>query len=448
MTQRMKKSFLMVMLAFLSANVWAQDTLRLDLNKALEIALSENPTIKIADKEIELQEYVRKETVGNLLPNVSASGAYNRSLIKSEIDLGNGQKFSFEPTNTFTGTASLSVPLFAPSVYSMLKMNEQQMRAAVESARGSKITLASEVKKAFYNILLAQQSLQVLKASEANVQQTVDQTNTLFSQGLASEYDLLTAQVQLSNLKPTIIQTENSIKIARQLLRMYLNLPSSLEVTAEGSLDDFKNDILMSNGMYSADISNNSDLAQLDIQKDILYSQFRLSRTSRMPTLAAFGTYQWMKRNKISLGATEGEEGVIRELWEMQTPAAIGLQLNVPIFAGLTKVNKERQIKKTIEQIGLQRDYMEQSVRLQANTAINNLVTAQAQMAAHEQTMTKAQKGYDISKTRYLAGMGTILELNSAELSLTQAKLNYSQAIYDYLSAEAEYKKILGTENI
>ena len=436
------------MLVCLSANAWAQDTLRLNLDKSLEIALSENPTIKIAGKEIERQEYVRKETIGNLMPNLSATGSYNRSVVKTTMDAG-GQKFSFEPDNVVTGSLSLSLPLFAPAVYSTLKLNEEQMRAAVESARASKISLVSEVRKSYYNILLAQQSLEVLRASEANLRQTVDQTQTMYKQGLSSEYDLLTAQVQLSNLQPTIIQTQNSIKVAKQLFKMYLYLPQSVEVELDGTLEQLQDAALNSDRQLGTDLSNNTDVKQLDIQKNILGRQLKLAQTSRMPSLSAVGNFQMMGRDKISLGFGDPTGGTAspEKEFEFQHPLSVGLQLSVPIFAGWSRTNKEKQIKNNIEQLELQRDYLAQSVDVQAKTAMSNILTARAQMEANQVTIAQAQKGYDIAKTRYFSGVGTILEFNTAELSLTQAKLNFSQSVYDYLSAEAEYLKVLGHEN-
>ena len=101
-----------------------------------------------------------------------------------------------------------------------------------------RIDLTAEVKKAFYNILLAEQSLAVLRESEATVQRTVDDTQVQYKHGLASEYDLLTAQVQLSNLKPTILQTENSIKLAKLMLKMYLSIPEQVEIeVSDGKID-------------------------------------------------------------------------------------------------------------------------------------------------------------------------------------------------------------------
>ena len=177
--------------AFAAGSASAQ--LRLTLDDAIQMALSENPTIKVADLDVERYDYVKKEPRGNLLPSLSASGEYTRAIEKSTMRGG----ISFGADNTFTGTASLSVPLFAPAVYRTLKLNRTQIASAVEAARSSRITLVAEVKKAFYNILLAEQSLATLEESRATIQRTVDDTKEKFEQGVASEYDYLPAQVEL-----------------------------------------------------------------------------------------------------------------------------------------------------------------------------------------------------------------------------------------------------------
>ena len=112
----------------------------------------------------------------------------------------------------------------------------------------------------------------------------------------------------------------------------------------------------------------------------------------------------------------------------------------------LTKMHRSREIKNQISQIGLQRTYARQQVDVQVRSALNDLLTARETMYAQELTVEQARKAYSISDTRYRAGAGTILELNSAQLAQTQAQLNYSQAIFDYLTAKAEYDRIVGKE--
>lgn len=342
---------------------------------------------------------------------------------------------------------SLVVPLFAPAVYKTLRLNDEQMRAAVEEARGSRITLVNEVKKSYYNILLAEESLDVLRTSEANLKQTVDETRLKYENGLASEYDFITADVQLSNLQPSIIQTENSIEVAKKMLKMYLGIPLDFDIVIAGNLGTLS-ETIENTGMayYGENISENSDLRSMDIQIDVLKRQLEVSKMSRMPTLAAFGSYNLTGRDPLNFGGLTGDTSGGSDSFFWNHPVSAGLTVSIPLFSGLTNKNREKQLKYTISQTRLQRDYLEESTRVQVSNAINDVLTAEATMLANEATIAQARKGYDISRTRYDNGVGTMLEVNSAELALTQARLNYNQAIYDYLSAQADYEKVIGID--
>ena len=427
------------MLALLAGVSDAAGQMRLTLEQALELALSENPTVKVADMEVARYDYVRRQTWGSLLPQLTASGNYPRSIVKSEMRGG----LSFGADNTFALQGDLTLPLFAPSVYRTLKMNDAQRAAAVEAARSSRIDLVAEVRKAFYNILLAEQSLAVLRESEATVQRTVDDTQVQYDHGLMSEYDLLTAQVQLSNLRPTILQTENSIKLAKLMLKMYLSIPEQVEIEVEGSLDALRGEVLAGTDGLTADVSRNSSLRMLELQEELLRRSLRAANAGRLPTLAAFGTASWTGNDmEPFMGFGSGDDS--RYFWTH--PISVGVQLSVPVFAGLTRMNRSRELKNQIAQTSLQRTYARQQLDVQVRSALNDLLTARETMFAQELTVEQARKAYRISDTRYRAGAGTILELNSAQLSQTQAQLNYSQAIYDYLSAKAEYDRIVGRE--
>lgn len=417
----------------------ASAQMRLSLSEAVDLALSENPTVKVAELEVQRYDYVKRQTWGNLLPQLSASGSYSRSIVKSEMRGG----ISFGADNTFAVQGDLSLPLFAPQVYRTMKLNDTQMAAAVEAARASRITLVAEVKKAFYNILLAEQSLAVLRESQATVQRTVDDTELQYNNGLASEYDLLTAQVQLSNLQPTIIQTETSIRLAKLLLKMYLSIPEEVGIEVEGELDAMRDQVLAGTDGLTADISENSDLRTLELQEMLLRRQLKVANASRLPSLGAFGSASYTGNDMEPFMGMGGNDGP-RFFWTH--PITVGVQLSVPIFAGLTKMNKSREIKNQISQLSLQRSYAEEQVGVQVQSALNDLLTAREKMFAQERTVEQARKAYAISDTRYRAGAGTILELNSAQLAQTQAQLNFSQAIYDYLSAKAEYDRIVGRE--
>ena len=438
---------LILTVCFAAAGVFgAGAQMRLTLEEALDLALSENPTVKVAEMEVERFDYVKRQTWGGLLPQVSVTGQVNHNFIVQQMSKG----FSLgnDPYTTLSGAVDASLPLFAPQVYRLMKMNDKQMAAAVESARSSRITLVAEVKKAFYNILLAEQSLEVLHESEATVQRTVDDTELQYKNGLAAEYDLLTAQVQLSNLKPTILQTENSIRIAKLMLKMYLSIPEDVEIEAVGELDAMRDAVLAGTDGLTTDISENSDLRTLELQEELLKLQLKAENASRLPTIGAFGNFTLTGNNmgSVSFNPESMDMTTIRDGYFWQNPLSAGIRVSVPLFAGLTKMNKSREIKNQISQIGLQQTYARQQIDVQVRSALNDLLTARETMYAQELTVAQARKAYGISDTRYRAGAGTILELNSAQLAQTQAQLNFSQAIFDYLTAKAEYDRIVGKE--
>lgn len=94
----------------------AKDTLTLTLDRALEIALSDNPTIKVAEEEIALKKVTYKETWQNLLPQASIDGTWNHTISAAQMNLG-GQSFKMgmDNSNTVSGVLNISLPIFAPT---------------------------------------------------------------------------------------------------------------------------------------------------------------------------------------------------------------------------------------------------------------------------------------------------------------------------------------------
>lgn len=445
----MKRILMMMCMGLASLGV-AEAQVQLTLDKAIEIALNDNPTVKVADMEIERYDYVYKQAASTLYPQIEASGQYALAIRRQEMTEG----FSFGGKNTFNVSGNISLPLFVPSVYRQMKMTRTQMATAVESARANRIDLIAAVRSAYYNVLLAEQSLTVLNEAVATTQRVVDNTKDLYDNGLASEYDYLTAQVQLSNLKPQVLQAETAIDITKLQLKMYLSLPEDLEIEVSGTLDDFRTEVLLGED-YSTDIAENTTLKTLDLQRELLEHQEKLIQTTRMPSLVAFGSISYIGQERIDLsGLMGGAMGGTRAAAESQSkfwwqyPIQVGAQISIPIFSGLKKTNQLREVRNQMAQLELQRSYAEEGIRLQVQASINTLLTARETMLANELTVEQAEKAYDISLTRYNAGAGTIIELNTAQLSLTQAQLSYSQSIYNYLAAHAEYEKSLGVEDV
>ena len=218
---------------------------------------------------------------------------------------------------------------------------------------------------------------------------------------------------------------------------MILSLPMEQSLEFTENLEDF-NDGVMSINIESTNtaIENNTELKQLDLNIIGLQNSLRMVNSQHLPSLSAFGQYSYQ---------TQADDFKFGN-YNWVGSSAIGLQLNIPIFSGRTVVNQAKQIKVSLQEMELQKEYAVEGINIQVQSAINNMKTAKEQLLANEDAIRQAERGYEIAKVRYNTGSGTILELNDSELSMTQSKLNYQQSLYNFLTAQTALEKVLGKE--
>ena len=448
MITRFKKAGWFLLLAFLPFTGKGQkhDTLQVNLETALQVALSDNPLIQIAGQEIQRVDYSKKEAWYGLIPTVSVTGQVTKYALPAKISMF-GMVMDNPADYMGSATLTLSLPLIVPALWKSIQLTELQMQMAMEQARASKITLRNEVVKAYYQILLAQDSHLTLIESFELAKQNYEEAKLRFNLELAAEYDYISAEVQMQNLLPMISQVENGVAQAKLYLKVLMGVDLAIPIRVEGKLTDFENRVVGLINFQTTSLSNNSDLIQLDIQQLQLQKQLQLQRTQRLPTLAGFGRYGYSGNatKDILLPPEFGGAPIMARKDLLPDGLLIGLQLNVPLFSGFTNTTREKSIGVTAKTLQLQRGYVEDNLNLQATAALDNMTKAVEQMEASKKGINLAEKGYNISQERYNNGMGTMLELRSASQALTQAKLSYNQAIADYLTAKADYEKVIGT---
>ena len=419
--------------------------LNLDLATALKIAHDNNPTIKIAELEIQRVDYSKKEALGNLLPSLSASGQYTNNIMKSVMfmpesfsQMMGGQKYmEIGYKNSYTGSISAGLPLVNFSLWEQIKSKQCEIDLILEQARASKIDMTKQVKDAYFAVLLAKNSLKVLERSINNAKETLKSTEAGFEQGVVSEYDLIRAKVQVNNLNPSYIAAKNGLELAILQLKMILSLPQEQEIVFLENLEDFSDRIVsVTDAESERAANNNSELRQLDLNIMSLQHNLKMVNSQHLPSLSAFGQYTYQ---------TQAEDFRFSE-YNWVGSAAVGLQLSIPIFNGRTVVNKAKQLKISLQELQLQKQYASDGIDLQIQSAINNMKAAQEQLSVNKDAISQAERGYEIAKVRYQTGSGTILELNDSELSMTQANLNYQQSLYDFLTAQTNLEKVLGRE--
>ncbi|MGP1515095.1 MAG: TolC family protein [Bacteroidales bacterium] len=422
-----------------------KEILRLDLKTALFIAHNNNPTLQVADLEIQRVDYSRKETMGSLLPSVSATGQYTNNVMKSVMFMpasmsammGGASYMEIGYKNSYTATISAQMPIVNFALWESLKSKQVDIDLIIEKARSSSLDMTKQVKDAYYGVLLANASLKVLEQSINNAKEALKTTKAAYEHGVSSEYDYLRAQVQVNNLNPTYINAKNGVDLAILQLKMLLSLPETQEVEVTESLQDYENNFSLLNEFESnRTLVSNTELRQLDLNIASLRHNLKMIKYQHLPSLAAFGQYSYL---------TQAEDFKVSD-YKWVSSAMVGLTLSIPIFKGNTVVNKQKQIELSLKELQLQRNYLSVGKDIQIQSTLKSMNAAKQQLIVNKQAIVQAERGYQIAKVRYSTGSGTILELNDSELALTQSRLNYQQAIYDYLSAQSNYEKVVGRE--
>lgn len=426
----------------------SDSTVYLNLDKALEIALDSSPVVKVADKEITKQEYSKKGVLANLFPTLDFSANYNRTIKKQVMYMGGsmpgmegGADTGFEVgrSNTWSAGFAASMPIVSATLWQQLSVSSDAVELAVEQSRSSKLSMVSQVKQAYYGVLLANDSYTVFKETYDNAMENYVDIKRKYDQGLASEYDLIRADVSVKNAEPNMYDAQNSIVLAKWRLKALMGVDLDMLIECEGNLMDYV-DSLYADYM-SVDttmIAGNSSLRQLDIQHSQLVKSKKIAQAAYYPSLNLSFSHQWM--------AMSDNFKFSDYRWNPYT--TLGVSLNIPIFSGGSRYSNVKQSKIQLEQLELNRIDTERNLMVAVRQYVDQMKTSIKQYQASSDGVSQAKKGYDIAVKRYDTGAGTLLEINDSQLALTVSQNNRNQAIYSFLVAKASLDETLGTDYV
>ena len=171
----------------------------------------------------------------------------------------------------------------------------------MEAARANKLSLVNQVEKAYYALLLAQDSKRVIEENHATAKLNADIFQKKYDLGAASEYDVLRANVAVTNLEPSILEAENSINALKLQLKLLMGMDVRNDFEPSQQLDDFKGEMyarIMSNTLGAdTTLSNNTSLKALDLQTDYLKKVLDVQKMAWYPTLMGSASMMWHSMN-------------------------------------------------------------------------------------------------------------------------------------------------------
>ena len=467
-----------------------QDTVVLTLDDALRIALSENVSVKVADKEIERAKYAKRGAYAALFPQINASGSYQRTIKKQVMYMGGDDSgsgggmssmfsgvvdpimfyltqlaertggpltpyipeetgetesssssggFEVGRWNTWSGGVTASMPLVYVQLWQSLAISGDAVELAVEKARESRLGTVTQVKQAFFAVLMAKEAFQVYRSVYENALTNLQNIERKYNVQKSSELDLARAKTSYANAIPNVYNAETSIILALWQLKAVMGIDLDTPIDIAGSLEDYSSEMLRDiRDLGEEGLERNTTLRQLALQAEQLAKTVRMQKYAYIPTLAVNFSY--------SLNAMTNDFKFKEYKW---TPYSfVGLQLNIPIFSGGKRYHDIKQAQVQADELDYQRVNTERQLRISIRQQLQTMETAMRTRVAAEDALGSAQKAYEIAAMSYEVGRATLTDLDNAQLALTQSQLNVTQSVYSFIVAKATLEQTLGYDFI
>ncbi len=415
------------------------DSIPISREECIDIALSQSPTIRIADLEVKRVQFSKKETVGNLLPTIGFSLSYQRSIELQTIRMnmgGQSQKLKMGSDNTWNTGFSLSLPIIAPSLWKAISISDTQIAQNLESARSSRLELVNQVNKAYYALMLALASKDVIKQNYDIAKYTAEVYRKQFEQGTASEYDVLRSEVQVKNIEPSLLDADISVKQCQLSLNVLMGIDDALNLYPTVTMEDMQKD-MYGYLMETKSLAGNSSLRSLELQQKMADQNVTLKKFAWLPTLGASFNVNWLSLSN----------GPMFKDVDFSPYSSLGVSLSVPIFSGGTKWYQLKQAKVQANELALQKENLINSLNMQVDLALDNINRQAKQIDSSKEGVRQAKKAHDIMLKSFQIGAASYLQLRDSELADTSAQLSYLQSIYNYLVSTSELDLLLGKDS-
>jgi outer membrane protein TolC len=447
MKTQFKNYLIIVSMAITGIKANAQQTSsnNFSLQQAIDYSLKNSPNYLNADLDLKNAEYKRNEIAGLGLPQINGSVDL-KDYLAIPTSLLPGQIFG-APAGTFipvkfgtkyNATAGLSASqlIFSSDYIVGLKAAKEFINLSKINVQRSKVDLASAVSKAYYNVLVNRERIKLLDINIVRLQKLYNDTKALNQQGFVEQIDVERLEVQLNNLKTEKEKTDRLIGLSENLLKFQMGYKIGDAISLSDSLS-FNNKEVSTLSAGKIDVTKRADYQLLQSQQSLYKIDVKRQRMGYLPSLAAYGSLQYnAQRQKFDF--FDGSQSWFNI-------ALIGGTLNFNLFDGFQRNSRIQQAKIAVLKGENNLKNIEMAAEMEANVADISYTNAYASLQTQKRNMELAQHVFDVAQKKFTEGVGSNLEITTAESSLKEAQTNYYNSIYDMLVAEIDYKKATGT---
>jgi outer membrane protein len=397
----------------------------LTLNRCIDIALKNNPTIRASLYGVDVSQSRVGEARSNYYPQLSASAAYTRIGPVSGPTVTFGSSVAY---NQYTSGVSLNQNLLDFGKTSQqVDISKYNLESSRSDLNTTEDTVILSVKQAYYGVLQTRRNRDVAADVLKQFQLHLDQAKGFYDVGTKARIDVIKAEVDLSNAKLSLINAENALKIAWVTLSNVMGTPDAPEYSIEDNLSFQQYAITLEDAKARA-FENRSDLQSIIAKRQAAETNIGLARSGYYPVLSGFANYNWAGETTSTLDHS----------WNA------GVLLTVPLFSGFLTVHQAAEAKSNLYILKANEESLRLQIQLDVRQAYLNLQAAEASIATAELAAAQAKENLDLANGRYAAGVGSPIEVSDAFATYVTAQANYTSALSNYKIAQANIEKAMG----
>jgi outer membrane protein len=435
-------TLLLCLFSIIDARAQLTDTVaHFSLQEAIDYAQRNQSSIQNAKIDEEIAANTVKQTVGIGLPQVSGNLNFN-DFLKVPTNLLPGEFFGQPGTQVpvqfgvkYQSSFGLELNqlLFDGTYLVGLQASKTYRELSSKSLKRSRIETAVAVSKAYYSVLVSNEQLSLLDANLLRLKKTLNDTKALYANGFVEKIDVDRLTVLNNNLET---ERENVIRLLDLNVNL-LKFQMGMSIQSKLTLKDSIAGLQVVQAFAVSDTSaykNRIEYSLLETQKKLNELDLKRYKSQFLPSLSAFGsTSQSLQSNNFGT------------LFDRSFPTTvIGFRLAVPIISGGIKLYQVRNAKLEILKTQNNLVNLKNGISLEVEQAQTTYRNGLKSLENQNRNMELAQEVLRVTKIKYEQGVGSSIEVTTAETSLKEAQNNYINALYDLLINKVNMDKALG----
>lgn len=445
----MKKALLLISLgAFtLSANAQSTDSASysFSVKEAIEYALDHQSSVQNSKLNERIAKKKVNEITGMGLPQISATAD-----VKNFIDIPTQVVPSFTTPGEFSALQfglqhqamagiDVSQLIFSGDYFVGVQAAKVYKELAELDTKRTKIETATAVSKAYYTVLINEDRSTLLTSNIERIKTAMDGLEGLVHYGFAEQLEFDRLKVTHNNLISEQEKINRLLEVGRYLLKFQIGMEVNAKLSLTEKLDDVDLSITDSIIATPLEYENRVEYNMLSTQLRLAKLDLKRNRLASLPSAYAYGSYS---QNAYRTAFNFFDKN---ESWYPTT--LIGATITMPIFNGLRGHAKTQQAKLEIQKLDNSIDELKRGIDLEMASSVANLKNASQSLNHHKENIDLAARVVGITKMKFDRGVGTNLEIVTAESALKEAQTNYYNALFEAILAKIDYNKSIGQFN-